>query len=138
MGGGVTNGTKADFAAASAGPDTQLYVVEAVIDQAAPLKDSINNTDKLGAEIANLAKETGDYCWFHRYTDDTLGGAPNILLECHSDFLEKVKELPSCASAEPYDQKHETERSHTIKVYFEGEGKKRVEIEPIASKGASR
>ncbi len=71
----------------------KVYVV-AVDFTVGGLQNAVMNTLALRQDIFELANAGTEQIYFHRYKDDMLGGAPNLLLECSEEFLEKVKTLP--------------------------------------------
>lgn len=57
-------------------------------------EQSVAKTLELRGQIFELALKRGEEIFFHRYTDNTIEGAPRVLLECSDAFLERVKKLP--------------------------------------------
>jgi len=93
----------------------KVYVIEA--DMAGKINDVVQNRDKLGRDIATLAKTESADVHFHDFKE-ALAGAPVILLECSDDFLKKVEKLDGFVKAHDVWQDMETERSAALTAYF--------------------
>ena len=95
----------------------KVHVIEA--DLTGSLPNALSERDKLGREIASLAKRVNEPVFFHDYKGP-VAGAPTILLECSDAFLAHVRTLPA------YKKDHEafahpsleTERSPKVQAYF--------------------
>ena len=100
----------------------KVRIIEA--DMSKGLMEALGNRDRLGVEIAALAKTVNEPVFFHDFTGP-VAGAPIILLECSDAFLANVRKLPSYAK----DQAAwttpglETERAPKVQAYFMAGGK---------------
>lgn len=65
----------------------------------------------LRADILKLANTKPEEIFLHRLTDELLGGAPSVLLECSDDFLAEVKKLPLYKNSHDMWPGFETARS---------------------------
>ena len=93
----------------------KVHVIEA--DLTGNVHEVVENRDRLGRDIAALAKAEGAEIHFHDFKE-ALAGAPVILLECVDDFLTKVEKLDGFVKAHDVWQDMETERSSSLTAYF--------------------
>lgn len=94
----------------------KVHVIEADLSNPA---QALSERDKLGRQIAALAKQVNEPVLFHDYKGP-VAGAPIILLECSDRFLAAVRTLPAYKSdheALPHPAL-ETERSPRVQAYF--------------------
>jgi hypothetical protein len=74
----------------------------------------------LGANILRVAGSANEAIFFHQYKDDTMGGAPGILLECSDKFIGLVNTLSGIGQIRPSHPMLQTERSPKLQNYFAG------------------
>lgn len=55
---------------------------------------SVKQVLELRNAIFDLAAKGSEEIYFHRHADDTLGGAPHLMVECSGGFLDEIKKLP--------------------------------------------
>jgi len=72
---------------------------------------AVQATLALRAEILKLANAKPEEVFLHRLTDELLGGAPSVLLECSDGFLAEVKKLPLYKNSHEMWPGFETARS---------------------------
>jgi hypothetical protein len=72
----------------------KVYALEIDFSKDDNFAQSVARTQELRGQIFELALKSGEQIFFHRYTDNTIEGAPRVLLECSAKFLEQVKKLP--------------------------------------------
>jgi hypothetical protein len=72
----------------------KIFAVSLDFGNSDNFKQSVARTLELRGQIFELALKQGEEIFFHRYTDNTIEGAPRVLLECSDAFLERVKKLP--------------------------------------------
>jgi len=94
---------------------SKVHVIEA--DLSGNVNEVVQNRDRLGRDIAALAKSEGAEIHFHDFKE-ALAGAPVILLECSDNFLKKVGKLDGFVKAHDVWQDMETERSPALTAYF--------------------
>lgn len=95
----------------------KVYVIEP--DFEGIWREMVSRRDRLGREIAALAKDAGEQVWFHDHVDPMMG-APVIMLECAPEFLERVKELSGIAAVNDLRDGEKTQRNARIQAYFSG------------------
>jgi hypothetical protein len=71
-----------------------LYTIELDYTKSGNFEQTVKKNIELRAQIFDLAQQEGQEVYFHRYVDNTVEGAPRLLLECTTEFLGKVKALP--------------------------------------------
>ena len=91
-------------------PAREVYVVSVDFNKTGPAK-AVEATLVLRAEILMLANAGTEDIFLHQFKDDTLGGAPGILLECSPAFLEQVKTKTLYGSSHPVWPDLETHRT---------------------------
>ena len=77
----------------------KVHVIEADLHGSLPYV--LDQREKLGQEIVSLARRTGESIFFHEFKNDTLGGAPTLMLECSDPFLAELRKLPSYKKDQP-------------------------------------